>query len=143
MNRKKLFSDLPVFGPRGLNTGVPFPKPIKLEKPKSVQEKHKKGLRKISLKRANKLKGRSEIDVFNEIWDERPHVSELSGKPLLPKGHILWFKQFLHVVNKGRFDSVRLDKRNILLGLPDEHDHQDRYDVFEQRKTEIMRELYK
>lgn len=101
-------------------------------------------IRKISKKRAARLRGRSEIDVFNEIWDERPHVSELSGKNL-PYGQnnkSMWVRQFLHVLPKGKFPSLRLDKRNILLGTPDEHDHQDRFEVFEQRKQELLLEIY-
>jgi len=83
-----------------------------------------------------------ELQLFLEIWSEREHISELSGKPLLNIGHSKWHWQFLHVLPKGRFKSLRLDKRNILLALPEEHDHQDRYEVFVKRKEELLLEIY-
>lgn len=84
----------------------------------------------------------NEKELFLEIWNERPHVSEVSGKSLLPYGHFKWHWQFAHVLNKGRFPSMRLRKDNILLMLPEEHDHQDRHDVFTERKEKLMREIY-
>jgi hypothetical protein len=88
--------------------------------------------------------GKTEIDIFNEIWEERPHVSELSGKPLpYDKSNMkMWVCQFLHVIGKGRSPSLRLDKDNILLGTPMEHEHQDQYPLFQKRKIEILRKLY-
>jgi hypothetical protein len=90
------------------------------------------------------VKQRSEIDVFKEIWDERPHISELSGLPLPygPNNMQNWVKQFLHVINKGRSNDLRLVKRNIMLGTPEEHEHQDQYEAFRQRKIEMLREMY-
>lgn len=96
----------------------------------------------ISNKRKEALKGRSEMDVFLEIWDEREHISELTGKPLLPKGDAKWHFQFLHILPKSRFPELRLDKDNILLGLPEEHDHQDRYEVFRKKKVELLKLVY-
>jgi hypothetical protein len=86
----------------------------------------------------------SEMDVFLTIWAERPHVSELSGErlPYSPSNKKFWVCQFLHVLNKGRFPSLRTDKRNILLGTPQEHDHQDRYEAFTKRKEELLSEVY-
>lgn len=98
----------------------------------------------VSDKRKEEKQERSEIDVFNEIWEERPHISELSGKPLPYNRDNMkkWVCQFLHVINKGRSPALRLDKRNIMLGTPEEHDHQDEYDNFKKRKVELLRELY-
>lgn len=47
--KKSIFNSLPVFGPRGLNRGIPVPKPITLDKPK-------KGLKRVSVKHQNELK---------------------------------------------------------------------------------------
>ena len=96
----------------------------------------------ISKKRKEALKGRSEMDVFLEIWEEREHKSELTGEPLLPKGHAKWHWQMLHILPKSRFPELRLDKDNILLGLPEEHDHQDRYEVFRKKKVELLKLVY-
>lgn len=82
------------------------------------------------------------INFFEEIWNERDHVSELSGKPLLPRGHFKWHWQFLHVLNKGRFPSLAQDKRNILLALPEEHEKQDRFEAFQLRKEQLLNEIY-
>ena len=84
-----------------------------------------------------------ELALFVEIWNERPHVSELTGKTLLPFHHSQWHWQFLHVLNKQRFPNLRLDKRNILLALPQEHERQDSFFAFTKRKEELLLEVYK
>jgi len=63
----------------------------------------------------------SEIAVYNEIWSERVHRSEVSGEPLLPKGHPMWHWQFSHCIGKGCYGKFKYDKRNIILKTPDEH----------------------
>lgn len=107
-------------------------------------DKKPKRINPVSAKRIAEKKEYSEIDVFNEIWQERPHISELSGKPLpYDKSNMkMWVCQFLHVLNKGRCPSMRLYKRNILLATPKEHEHQDQYPVFTHRKIELLREVY-
>ena len=63
-------------------------------------------------------------EMFLEIWNERPQVSEISGKPLLPIGHIQWHWQFMHILSKGNYPSMKLSKENIMLATPDEHNLQ-------------------
>lgn len=75
-----------------------------------------------------------------EIWEERDHVSELTGKPLFPYGHFLWKNQFLHVLPHGKYASEALNKRNIMLGLPEEHDKQNEFPAFNDRRDELQRE---
>lgn len=67
------------------------------------------------------MKVTGEKKVFEEIWGERPHVSQVSGKPLLPEYHKLWHWQFAHCRSKGADSSNRLNKDNILLMTWDEH----------------------
>lgn len=62
------------------------------------------------------------IEVFNEIWDERPHHSEVSGKPLLRRGHTQWHWQFSHILPKSVYPKFSERKDNILLMLPEEHE---------------------
>lgn len=107
-----------------------------------TDKKKPKSIRPISKKKLENKPERTEMDVFLELWEERPHVSELSGLPLLPKGNIKWHFQFLHVLPKGKFPSLRLSKKNILLGTPEEHDHQDRFEAFRKRKVELLKEIY-
>jgi hypothetical protein len=83
-----------------------------------------------------------ELELFVSIWSEREHFSELTNKPLLPLHHPKWHWQFLHVLNKLRFPSLRLEKRNIMLALPEEHERQDSFLAFEKRKEELLNEFY-
>lgn len=80
--------------------------------------------------------------MFNWIWENRPHLSEVSGKPLLPKGHFKWHWQFAHILPKGTYSRFKLREDNIMLMLPEEHDKQETFDLYLERKQE-MRDLYK
>ena len=84
----------------------------------------------------------SQKEMFDWIWDNRPHISELSGQNLLPKGHPLWHWQFLHVLPKGKFKRMALNSDNILLGLPEEHEKQNQFEVFNQKYEQLAREYY-
>jgi hypothetical protein len=64
-------------------------------------------------------KATGELDLFKEIFIERPHFSEISGRPL---GDELNIRFFSHILTKGAYPSYRLDKRNIKLVHPEEHD---------------------
>lgn len=72
-----------------------------------------------------------------EIWEEREHISELSGKPLLPRNHMLWYHQFLHVLPHDTYPSEGLNKDNIMLALPEEHERQNEFDAFNKRFEEL------
>lgn len=83
----------------------------------------------------------SMLNLFLEIWDERPHVSEISGKPLLPKGNMVWNHQFMHILSRGAFPKFKYRKENIMLGLPEEHFYQEKYEAFRIKRDEL-KELY-
>ncbi len=84
-------------------------------------------LRKVSDRRSGRP---SEVDLFDEIWDERPHRSEVSGIFLTDRPHSRgdhdamrqWVRQFSHLVPKGTYPSMRLRKDNIVLKTAYEHD---------------------
>jgi len=61
------------------------------------------------------------IELFNEIWEERQHVSSISGHPLFNKGHFLWHNQFSHTLPKSIYKRYAKEKFNIVLMLPSEH----------------------
>jgi hypothetical protein len=84
------------------------------------QLKKKVQIRKRSKKR---MSGVSQVDIFHEIWGERPHKSEISGLDLdwICEDTDLWRSTFLHVLPKGRFPLYRNCKFNILIGSPEEH----------------------
>lgn len=86
-------------------------------------------------------KSYNESKMFKEIWESKQHISELSGKQLLPKGHFKHHWQFLHVLPKGTFPNFKYFKHNILLGLPSEHEKQEQYEVFQERR-EILNRIY-
>jgi hypothetical protein len=58
-----------------------------------------------------------ELEVFKEIWEERPHVSEVSGLTI----YRFDIRCFSHILTKGAYGRFRLKKDNILLVTPEEH----------------------
>ncbi len=66
---------------------------------------------------SKRKKATGELDLFVEIWNERPHISEVSGKP------IKYFNVgcFSHILPKGQFKRFRLKKENIVLKTLEEH----------------------
>jgi len=84
---------------------------------------------------------RSQKELFEFVWATRDHVSEVSGKPLLPRHHYQWHWQFAHILSKGQYPSFKLNPDNIMLMLPGEHEKQERYDLFNERK-EALKLIY-
>ena len=67
-------------------------------------------------------KGQSgQKDMFNQIWQDRPHISQISGLKLHPQGHDLWHWQFAHIISKGAYPSYKLNPDNICLMTAGEH----------------------
>lgn len=62
-------------------------------------------------------KKRRLLPFFKEIWDERPHISEVSGRTL-PAFHPILFS---HIISKGAAPSLKFRKDNIMLMTSDEH----------------------
>jgi hypothetical protein len=110
----------------------------------SSTRKPSQRIKQISDKRKQRLSGYSEWDMFIDIWKKRPHVSELSGKGLKygPENPKEFVKQFLHVLPKGTYPSLRLEKENILLGTFEEHENQDQYPAFQERKVKMKQKVY-
>ena len=86
------------------------------------------------------MKFKNQKEMFDYVWDSRPHISELSNRPLLPRNHFKWHWQFLHVLPKGSYPKYKLNPENILLALPDEHDRQEQFEVFVEKREELKRE---
>ena len=85
---------------------------------------------------------KNQKELFDHIWETRPHVSEISGKPLYPKSHSLWHFQFLHVLSKGAYPSFKFREENIMLATPEEHGKQESFEAFQQRKQELKEKYY-
>lgn len=60
----------------------------------------------------------SQKELFIEIWEEREHVSELSGKYLGDEMNA-WF--FAHILSKGSNPQLKYNKENIMLVTQEEH----------------------
>lgn len=86
---------------------------------------------------------KNQKELFLWIWENRDHLSELSGKPLLPKGHLLFFWQFAHILPKGSYPKWKFEEKNIILALPEEHERQNTFQIFNDRYDELRREYYK
>lgn len=76
------------------------------------------------------------------IWEERVHISEVSGKPLLHKTHPQWAWQFAHVLAKGTYPAFALNPENIMLMLPEEHEKQEQFEIFNIRKEQLKAKYY-
>lgn len=85
---------------------------------------------------------KNQKQLFEEIWEERPHVSELTGKRLLPKGHPMWHWQFAHILPKGSYPLWKLQKENIMLMTPDEHENQENSILFKKKQDKLRRKFY-
>ena len=90
-----------------------------------------------------------EKDLFLEIWEERAHVSQISGKHLgdTPRAHY-----FAHILGKGAYPGFRLRKDNIVLMTIEEHsifDHSgkskddSRFDWVHERADRLRQEYNK
>lgn len=79
----------------------------------------------------HKFKKSGQLEMFIEIWNERKHVSWVSGDPI----HEFNVKCFAHVLPKGTYTKWKLNKDNIVLMTEDEHDAQ-----HFQPKEELMKD---
>lgn len=58
-----------------------------------------------------------ELALFRQIWADRLHVSQVSGKPI----EEFDVSCFMHALNKNTYKRFRLDPRNIFLVRKEEH----------------------
>lgn len=75
-------------------------------------------MRKITPKKAKERKENHEEDLkfYLEIWDERPHYCEITGKYLGEEPLTTFFH---HILQKSKYPKLRYVKRNIILLSPD------------------------
>ncbi len=117
-----------------------FPKPVTIKKtPKPLNRIGKRGLEKLERweelirktpvkqiwERASKRirENGTESALFQEIWEERPHICDMCGKTI-PEP-LSWC--FPHILPKGKYPALRYNKRNIGLVCSIEcHAEQDR-----------------
>ena len=85
---------------------------------------------------------KNQKELFDHIWGTRPHVSEISGKPLVGKNHMMYHWQFAHILPKGAYPKYRLNPENIMLMTWEEHQSQESFEAFQQRKQELKEKYY-
>lgn len=70
----------------------------------------------------NLVKNTGQLDLFYEIWAERPHVSFLSSIQL-EQYRYKFVSMFAHVLSKAlnKYPKFKLNKENIILLTPEEH----------------------
>jgi hypothetical protein len=109
------------------NNFKPDPKPEKVIKEKK--------------KYVYKRKPTGEGELFDEIWKERPHKSQISDEPINEPRPI----NFIHVLAKGqnKYPKFKLMKKNIVLGTDEEHFYWDnaRHMIARDHKWDFMFDL--
>ena len=71
-----------------------------------------------------KRKPTGEMNLFKEIWNARPHVSEISGRNLevfAGRMSMLFPNMFAHILDKKNYPNERNNPDNIMLVHPEEH----------------------
>lgn len=66
-----------------------------------------------------KRKPTGEMQVFLEIWNERPHVSQITGEAIkIPSP-----TNFIHILPKAqnKYPKFKLNKQNIVIGTEEDH----------------------
>lgn len=76
-----------------------------------------------------------EKKIFDQIWMDRPHISEISGIQLHQYTPTYYLNLFAHILCKKDYPHIRLLPENIILLTPHEHKL---YDI----KTEKDRKDY-
>jgi hypothetical protein len=89
---------------------------------------------------------KKDLEFFKEIWNERPHVCEVSGQPLLEFNPSF----FSHVLTKAAYPKFRHNKKNIVLCSLEYHNLWERTDRKDpllkwvvELEEELKREYYK
>ena len=85
---------------------------------------------------------KSQLEMFNWIWTDRMLESQLSGRNLIHPHNMQWHHQFLHILPKGSYPKWKLNPENILLALPEEHEHQERYPYFLELRQQLTLEYH-
>lgn len=70
-------------------------------------------------------KKKGELELFKQIWRDRPHKSQVSGAPISEFSPVI----FSHILSKGAYPGFRLYRKNIWIITPGEHymwEHGDR-----------------
>lgn len=113
----------------------------------ATSKKRNEGKPKKKIVRNYKKSG--DLEFFQEAWNERPHISEISGEPLVEFD----VRMFSHILPKGSYPLFRFNKANLILKTPEEHNQWQfaahklvgnvKWENIFKLKEELTREYYK
>lgn len=113
-------------------------------KPEKAEKKIKQPLARTSIKK-KPFKPSGELEVFKEIWEERPRICQVTGDPI----HAFDPWCFMHILAKGPYPKFKLRKENIYLVakyVHTEYDDGDRshemFDEVNKLKDKLKAEYY-
>ena len=79
---------------------------------------------------------KSEVDLFNHIWNTRPHMCEITGVDLeFTFNTDMWYSCFAHLYPKGKFPRWKYVPANIMLMHPDVHNVYDNGTIAQKQKV--------
>lgn len=102
--------------------------------------KPRMALKKTSSKPINELKGNNMMmkTIFEYIWNNRPHKSEVSGDLLMYPPSSAYFH---HILPKAKYPQAKYDTENIILLTMDEHGNVEsdmyRYEEVNKRREKL------
>lgn len=100
------------------------------------KHKPRKPLAKSRIVAKTPVKKTSELrDFFLQIWNKRPHYSEVSGKWLGKEPLSVFFH---HILPKEKYPQAAFDEENIILLTLEEHD-QVEMDVYRYEEVNLKR----
>ena len=104
-------------------------KPLPKSRSFSKSVKHSEDIRKTSEMR----------EFFLQIWNKRPHYSEVSGKWLGKEALSVYFH---HILPKEKYIDASLDEQNIILLTLEEHDQVEmdmyRYEEVNEKRKQLL-----
>jgi hypothetical protein len=78
-------------------------------------------------------------EFFLQIWNKRPHYSEVSGKWLGKEALSVYFH---HILPKEKYIDASLDEQNIILLTLEEHDQVEmdmyRYEEVNEKRKQLL-----
>lgn len=86
---------------------------------------------------------KNQKELFEYIYENREWKSEIDGSPLPRKGHWQWHWCFAHIIGKQAYPKYKLRESNIMLMTPTQHERQESYEIFRNKRDELKEKYHK